>query len=181
VRLSWRSCVAGLAIFVVGLFLVYGTIVGARVAGLGVAVTRGSVDASIPSGSVIFGRWVRPGGVRRGQQVIFEERDGARALPPQLRRVVDVESVNGHVIARTRDADERENRYVLSNPVVEPVFTLPYIGYVLAMLLTPIGWFLGFALPAGVLAFICLWHVWRPDEELESVGFPAPVYAPPQA
>lgn len=181
VRLSGRAFVVALALFVAGLFLIYGTIVGARLAGLGVAVTRGSVDEAIPSGSVVFGRWVRPADVRTGQQVIFEERDGARSLPPRLRHVVDVESVNGYVLARTRDDALRENRYVLSNPVVEPVFTLRYVGYVLALLLTPLGWLFGFALPAGVLAFICLWHVWRPDEELERVSVPAPVYAPPQA
>lgn len=180
-RVSGRGFVIALALFVAGLFLIYGTIVGARLAGLGVAVTRGSVDEEIPSGSVVFGRWVPPADVRTGQDVIFEEHDGRRALPPQLRRVIEVESVNGHVVARTRDAAARESRYVLANPVVEPVFTLRYVGYVLALLLTPLGWFFGFALPAGVLAFICLWHVWRPDEELERVSVPAPVYAPPQA
>lgn len=180
-RVSGRAFVVALALFVAGLFLIYGSIVGARLAGLGVAVTRGSVDEAIPSGSVVFGRWVPPADVHTGQQVIFEEHDGRRAQPPQLRRVVGVESVNGHVVARTRDGALRENRYVLANPVVEPVLTLRYLGYVLALLLTPVGWFFGFALPAGVLAFICLWRVWRPEVELERVSVPAPVYAPPQA
>lgn len=181
VRFSWRAFVGALAIFVAGLFLTYGTILGARLAGFGVAVTRGSVDPSIPSGSVVFGRWVRPADVRSGQQVIFEERDGTRTLPPQLHQVIDVESHNGNLVAHTRDDAARESRYLLASPVVEPVFTLRYLGYVLALLLTPLGWFFGFALPAGVLAFICLWHVWRPDEQREALGLPPTVYSPPQA
>ncbi len=68
---------------------------------------------------------------------------------------------------------------MLATPVVEPVFTLRFVGYVLALLLAPVGWFFGFALPAGLLAFICLWHVWRPEEELDARGLPAPLYAPP--
>lgn len=181
VRLSWHAFVAALAIFVATLFLTYASIVGARLVGFGVAITRGSVDEALPSGSVVFGRWVKPADVRTGQQVIFEERRGSRSAPPRLHRIVDIELDEGRLIARTRDGAQSEAQYVLANPVVEPVFTLRYMGYVLALLLTPLGWLFGFALPAGVLAFICLWHVWRPDVEPGRVAPREPGYGPQPA
>jgi hypothetical protein len=181
VRVSWRAFVAALVLFVAGLFAIYGTIVGARLAGYGVAVTRGSADDAIPSGSVVVGRWVPPAEVREGQQVIFEERRGSRVDPPRVRRIVDVETRGPHLVATTSDPVHGEARYVLANPVVDPVLTLPLVGYLLALLLTPLGWFFGFAVPAGTLAFIALWHVWKPEEELELAGaLPDVVYAPPQ-
>jgi hypothetical protein len=182
VRLSWRAFIAALVLFVAGLFAIYTTIVGARLAGYGVAVTRGSADEAIPSGSVVVGRWVPPADVRKGQEVIFEERRGSRVDPPRVRRIVGVETKGPHLVARTSDPEHGEAHYVLANPVVDPVLTLPLVGYVLALLLTPLGWFFGFALPAGTLAFIALWHVWKPEDAPEAAAsLPDVVYAPPQA
>lgn len=170
-----------LAIHVAVLVLVYGAIAGARLAGFGVAITRGSVDASIPSGSVVVGRWIQPAEVRRGQQLIFEERRGARVEPPRLHRILDVQPQGARLIARTHDPVRGETLYVLTNPVVEPVFTLRFVGALLAVLLTPIGWLIGLALPACLLAFVALWYVWQPEELSSPAGHPASLYAPPRA
>ena len=123
--------------------------------------------------------WVRPADVRTGQQVIFEERRGTRALPPQLHRVVDVESVNGNVIARTGTTTLRENRSC-SRPRSSSPSSRSASSATSSRSCSRLsaGSSASRSRPV-VLAFICLWHVWRPEEELDARGLPAPLYAPP--
>lgn len=167
-RRRWqaRIAVGGLVVFVALLLATYATVVVARLAGYAVIVTRGSVDEAIPAGAVVVGRWTNPGEVQPGTRVIFEERDGARTGVAKLHRVVELAQENGHVLARTRQADsDADRRYVLSEAVMTPAFSLRLVGYVVSLLLTPLGWLLGFALPTGALCFLGIRRIWAPAED----------------
>ena len=140
---------AGLAIAVVPRFLGYGT----------VAINGGSMEESIPAGSLIIARWVPDEQVRVGQVIVAKE-PGRAAI---AHRVVSLQEDGGNVLVQTKgDANHTPDPepYVLPQRVLTPEYVIPYLGYLVLFVKTPLGLTFLVTLPATALCLYLLRRIW---------------------
>ena len=129
-------------------------------------VLSGSMEPTIPVGSMIFDREVDASNLTRGDVVTFHP----PGQPDKLvsHRIVRVEETkqgsflvtrgdsNGVVDDWRIPAEGRGLRYE---------FHVPYLGYVVGGLLTPVGRLVALTLAALWLGGLALWTIWRPRKE----------------
>jgi len=140
---------AALAVAVVPRFLGYGT----------VAINGGSMEQSIPAGSLIIARWV-PDEQVQVDQVIVAKEPGRSAI---AHRVVSLQMDGGNVLVQTKgDANQTPDPkpYVLPPRVLTPEHVIPYLGYLLLFLKTPLGLTFLVTLPATLLCLHLLRRIW---------------------
>ena len=65
------------------------------------------------------------------------------------------------------------NIYVLPDRVVVATYGIPYLGYLVGLVQTPIGWAMLIALPAIALSATTLWHLWVGESRITSDPIPA--------
>jgi signal peptidase I len=123
-------------------------------------VRSGSMEPSVPVGSLVLARPVQPGDVRLGDVVaVPREIDGARVLV--LHRVVDLRERGGRLQAQLRgDANPVPDPEpdVLDRPVARGVAVVPVAGYAVAAMrvtLTPSRLLL---VALGVLGLALIWR-----------------------
>ena len=127
------------------------------------AVHGGSMGDSIPNGSLVFTRWIPDEDVEIRDVILVREESAAS---PRIHRVVAIYPEGGQVAVRTRgDANKTPdpNLYVLPDRVATPVRTVPYLGYLVGLVVTPLGWGLLVALPATLLCLFALRAIWAPQ------------------
>jgi len=140
------------------LFGGYGTLV----------VSGGSMGDSIPNGSFVVARWLDPDDVAIGDVILVTEDVGGSETRPKLHRVVFVEQDADHVSVRTKgDGNTAEDPllYVLPDRVLTPAYHIPYLGFLVAMVSSPLGWLLLVALPGAALCLLALRFIWLAGPE----------------
>ena len=140
---------AALAVAVVPRFLGYGT----------VAISGGSMEQSIPTGSLIIARWLPDEQVRVGQVIVAKE-PGRAAI---AHRVVSLQTDGGNVLVQTKgDANPTPDPrpYVLPPRVLTPEHVIPYLGYLVLFVKTPLGLTFLVTLPATALCLYLLRRIW---------------------
>lgn len=88
---------------------------------------------------------------------------GEHEQAPRLHRVTSVERNGERIVAWTKiDKTERPSPvpYILEGRIFQPAVTLPYVGYFLDLVETPLGWLLVVALPAVALAASLMRRIW---------------------
>ena len=163
-----RVLYAALLIALVALAALLALAVAPRLFGYGTLVVHGgSMGEAIPTGSLVFARWLPAENVRIGDVILFQEQTETGRARPKLHRVVSLEKSDGQVIVQTKgDANDSPDPlpYVLSDRVLMPVYHLRYLGYLVGYVATPLGWAVLIALPGAVLCLATLRGIWAPDK-----------------
>jgi signal peptidase len=123
-------------------------------------VLSGSMEPSIPTGSVVVTRPVAPESIHVGDVIIYSFLYGPGLT---THRVVQVESDNGLKFITKGDA----NRDADPNPVL-PVqvggivaLDIPYAGYLISSIRTPLGLLVCLIIPAALLLVGELINLWK--------------------
>lgn len=129
-------------------------------------VLSGSMEPTIPTGSMIFDREVDASSLARGDVVTFHPPGQPEKLVSH--RVVRVEETKaGSVLVTRGDANGVADdwRIPAEGRGLRYEFHVPYLGYVVGGLLTPIGRLVALTLAALWLGGLALWTIWRPRKE----------------
>ena len=152
----------------IALIAALGAAVLPRLAGYGTLVVRGgSMGEAYPTGSLVVSRSMAAKEVRVGDAILVGEENAAGKSLPTLHRVVSLSQQGDQIVVQTKgDANETvdPNLYVLNGRVATPVYTLPYLGYLLGFVLTQLGWVLVVAIPATILSLLMLRSIWSDEE-----------------
>jgi signal peptidase len=126
-------------------------------------VLSGSMEPTIPTGSMIFDREVDASELAPGDVVTFHPPGHADKLVSH--RVVRVEKTKaGRVLVTRGDANGVVDdwRIPAEGSGLRYEFHVPYLGYVVGGLLTPMGRLIALTLAALWLGGLALWTIWRP-------------------
>ena len=129
-------------------------------------VLSGSMEPTIPVGSMIFDREVDAAQLARGDVVTFHP----PGQPDKLvsHRVVRVEETKtGSFLVTRGDANGVADdwRIPAQGTGLRYEFHVPFLGYVVGGLLTPVGRLVALTLAALWLGGLALWTIWRPRKE----------------
>ncbi len=140
-----------------------------RLFGYGTLVVHGgSMSETAPNGSLVIARWIAAEDVELGDVILVQEETASGPARPKLHRVVSLERERGQVLVQTKgDLNETIDPkvYILPDRVLTPAYTLPYLGYLVRFVVTPLGWVILVALPATVVALLVLRGIWAPARE----------------
>ncbi|HEX2295989.1 MAG TPA: signal peptidase I [Actinomycetota bacterium] len=129
-------------------------------------VLSGSMEPTIPTGSMIFDREVAAADLARGDVVTFHPPGQPEKLVSH--RIVRVdETKRGPVLVTRGDANGVVDdwRIPAQGTGLRYEFHVPYLGYVVGGLLTPVGRLVALTLAALWLGGLALWTIWRPRKE----------------
>lgn len=129
-------------------------------------VLSGSMEPTIPVGSMIFDREVDASTLARGDVVTFHPPGHADKLVTH--RIARVEEGKAGSFLVTRgDANGVADdwRIPAEGRGLRYEFHVPYLGYVVGGLLTPTGRLVALTLAALWLGGLALWTIWRPRKE----------------
>lgn len=129
-------------------------------------VLSGSMEPTIPTGSMIFDREVDASQLARGDVVTFHPPGHPDKLVSH--RVVRVEETKqGSFLVTRGDANGVADdwRIPAQGNGLRYEFHVPYLGYVVGGLLTPVGRLVALTLAALWLGGLALWTIWRPRKE----------------
>lgn len=127
-------------------------------------VEGGSMGDALPHGSLVFTSTRPAEEIEVGDIVVLRN---APKLPQIIHRVVEIDSSSGRHLATTRgdaNAANDPEPFALTSAVVVPTVVLPYVGYLLIFVATPLGWLLGIALPASVVTFLMIRQIWLDED-----------------
>lgn len=130
------------------------------------SVLSGSMEPTIPVGSMIFDREIAAADLTRGDVVTFHPPGQADKLVSH--RIVRVEETKRGTFLVTRgDANGVADdwRIPAQGRGLRYEFHVPYLGYVVGGLLTPVGRLVALTLAALWLGGLALWTIWRPRRE----------------
>jgi signal peptidase len=155
----------------VGAAAVVGVLMAALLAGrpLGyrtIVVHGPSMGKTVPSGSLVVGKLAPPDQVRVGDVIVVHESIGGALTTPKVHRVTSIEQRDGNVLVTTKgDANNAPDPvpYLLSTQTLRIVATVPFAGYVVRFVGSPLGWLLFIVAPAVSLSVAYLRRVWRKD------------------
>ncbi len=110
-------------------------------------VSTGSMEPEIMTGSVVFST-LKNEEVNKGDIVVFKSPDNEEITV--IHRVMDI---NGEEYTTKGDNNENKDSWVLfkSNILGTVIFTIPYLGYVIDFMKTPLGFGLVLGIPALIL------------------------------
>jgi signal peptidase len=180
-----RAAAATLLVVVIIPFVVFAVpqVVGAEQS---YVVVSSSMTPTISPNDAIIVNDISPASVEEGDVIVFSERSGSNgdSIDATSHRVVDVTSdENGFAFKTKGDANEEPDpKLVPADALVGRVlFTIPYIGHVIAFAGTQLGFLTLVALPLGLLVVGELYDLARaarnsreasdrPDEQAETDG-----------
>jgi len=140
-------------------------LVGTRLFGLqGYTVLSGSMEPVYKTGAVIFVAQTESENLSQGDVITFHLDSGMVAT----HRIVEVVQEDGITRYRTKgDANETaDGSLVAADDVIgEPVFSVPYLGYVLTYIQKPPGRYVAIAVGAGILLLSILPGLLFPDDK----------------
>lgn len=131
-------------------------------------VQGGSMGHSIPTGSLVYARWIGAEDVELGDVILVQEDSASGPAHPKLHRVVSLEREGGQILVQTKgDVNETVDPkvYILPHRVLTPAWTLPYLGFLVGFVVTPLGWALLVALPSTAVCLSTLRGIWAPARE----------------
>ena len=129
-------------------------------------VSGGSMGSSIGNGSIVVARWIDAEDVEPGDVIVARRPSEAGESSRVVHRVVAVERIDGETVIRTKgDANSAEDpgSYVLPPRVPTPLYIIPYLGYAVALVGTPLGWTLLIGVPGLVLCILTLHSIWATE------------------
>ena len=160
---------AALVIALVALAVVLAAAAAPRFLGYGMlVVTGGSMGDSIPNGSLVAAHWLDRDDVEVGDVILARGETAGSYARPKLHRVVSLQRDAGQVVVRTKgDANKAEDPllYVLPDRVLTPAYDVPYLGFLVAVVSSPLGWLLVVAVPGTILCLLALRSIWFPGPE----------------
>jgi signal peptidase len=124
-------------------------------------VLSGSMEPAIQTGSVVVSRPIAAEDVREGDVIMFASSDGNSLT---THRVVSVQPENDGLHFTTKgDANKGAdiNAVVPGQIVGIIVFSVPYLGYLVAFIRTPLGLVLFLVIPATILIISELLKVYK--------------------
>jgi signal peptidase I len=159
-----RATLVGAAA-VVGLMMA--VLLVARPVGYRTVVVHGpSMGKSVPSGSLVVGRLVRPGSVHVGDVIVVRESVDGAPNTPKVHRVTSIVEDGGQTLVTTKgDANSAADPvpYVLPSHTLRIVTTIPFVGRLVRFVGSPVGWLLLIVVPAISLSAAYLQRLWRKD------------------
>lgn len=131
-------------------------------------VLSGSMSPAIESGDAVIVEETDPATIQEGDVITFVQSDEES---PTTHRVVGTEQRDGQVVFETKgDANEQPDPTPVpaSSVIGTVVLTIPYIGYVIQFVNTPLGFGLLVVLPLGALMVSEVWQLakrsWRDED-----------------
>ena len=165
--LSWRLLRLLLTAVLVLLAVALAAATVPRAFGFGTLLVRsGSMGESHPTGSLVVARWVAASDVHVGDAILIRREGEGGSATPVLHRVHARREEGGRIVVETKgDANDVVDAvpFVLPERVLTPAYTIPYLGYLIALVATRLGWALFVILPAAVLAGNFLLRMWADD------------------
>jgi signal peptidase len=122
-------------------------------------VVSGSMAPAIGAGDVVVVGDSDPATIREGDVITFVR---AEEEAPTTHRVVDIHQRDDRLAFETKgDANENVDPELVpeSNVIGAVVLTIPYIGYVIQFVNTPVGFLLLLGLPLGLLVVAEVWSL----------------------
>lgn len=148
------------------------TVISMRGDGIRLITVQGSsMGDAIPIGSVVVARWQDRSDVTEGDVILAREEAETGTATPKLHRVIKIDTIDGErVVTLKGDANATADpgEFKLPPRVLVSEFHVPYAGYLLAMLGSPLGWMLAIALPFVALAFLAIATIWRTPKPSEN-------------
>jgi signal peptidase I len=125
-------------------------------------VRSGSMEPTIPTGSIVFYRPVQATDVKVGDVIVFSE--PGQPNTKVTHRVFSIgNGPTGKYFVTKGDANGSPDNWHI--PAVgtgwKDVFHVPYVGYILFDIQSTYGRLLLLLVPAAVLALITLWEIWE--------------------
>jgi signal peptidase len=147
-------------------------------------VRTGSMTGTASVGSVVIAREVPVADIAVGDVILIQRSRDGRALPPVLHRVVErnVDEFLRIVVRTKGDANEAVDPqpYVLQGTTFTPTVIVPHVGYALAFVRTPVGWFGAVILPLLVGTALWIRALWRDDDEVDGPETSRPETSQPE-
>jgi signal peptidase len=128
-----------------------------------IVVQGGSMATSLPVGSIAVTEQVPAEAINVGDVILFHPPATSPNHASVMHRVVSVREENGQRLFRTKgDANATPDpwEFGLEGNGARLVYAVPYVGYLVAYVRTPVGWVLVFMLPAAYLSFTTLRRIW---------------------
>ena len=123
-------------------------------------VLSGSMEPSIPTGSVVVTRPVAPESIHVGDVIIYSFLAGPGLT---THRVVKIDSGTGLSFITKGDANKDPDPNPVSPVQVAGIvaFDIPYAGYLIAFIRTPLGLLACLVIPVAILLVGELIHLWK--------------------
>jgi signal peptidase len=151
----------GTAVVVLGALAVS---LGPRLIGYSsIVIQGGSMATSLPAGSIAVTEQVPAEAISVGDVILYHPPATSPDHASVMHRVVSVREEDGQVLFRTKgDANSTPDpwEFGLEGNGARLVYAVPYVGYLVAYVRTPVGWVLVFMLPAACLGFTTLRRIW---------------------
>lgn len=149
-------------LLVMAILVSVGIFVGPQVGWRVDTVYGGSMEPAIKLGSLAVIRPVEPQNVRVGDVITY--RSGTESNTVTTHRVIEVLPSDGSLMFRTKgDANEDPDAYIVpaENVVGRVWMSVPYVGYVMDFVKSPIGLGLLIGIPAALIIGIELRNIFR--------------------
>lgn len=121
---------------------------------------------ALPNGSLVISHWVPADELEVGDIIVVRQDTDPEKAPPKMHRVATIRRNGGEVLVQTKgDANDALDPTVhrLPDRVVTAGFSLPYVGFLVGAIATPLGWLLLVLLPG-------LWLTWGAVRAIWSDG-----------
>ena len=127
-------------------------------------VYTGSMEPAIPVGSVVVIKPVDPESLEEGDIVCFE-----LSGPSITHRIINITS-EGFVTKG--DANEDPDTWIVKkeNVIGKAIFTIPYLGYLVHFVRTPLGFILLIVLPASLIIIMEIRNIMKELDKKASQG-----------
>jgi len=125
------------------------------------AVTSGSMEPEIMTGSLVITRPMEPEEIVVGDIITFSR--GAVGENTITHRVIGI-GHNSPLYFQTKgDANNCPDPFTVParNLVGEICLHIPYVGYMIQFIKTPLGYFLGLTVPALIVITVCTRDIWK--------------------
>ena len=126
----------------------------------------GSMGDTVPVGSVAVAKDVRPEEVAVGDIIIFYPPATSPGRSALMHRVISVREEDGQRLFHTKgDGNAAPDPWEMGieGRGSRVVYTVPYVGYLINLARSPLGWALFLLLPAVYLGSTTLSRIWAGD------------------
>jgi signal peptidase len=123
-------------------------------------VLSGSMEPAIPTGSILVLRPVPSDKIQVGDIITFSGSGRDRFI---THRVTAIEQTNGIVFTTKGDANNAEDPFTVpaENVVGKVLVHIPFLGFILSFVKTPVGLFLTLVLPGLIIIGLELREIWN--------------------
>lgn len=112
-------------------------------------VSTGSMEPTISAGSIVFST-LKSEEINRGDIIVFNSPDN-----PDISIIHRVKNIEGEEYTTKGDSNKTEDNWIVfpSNITGKVIFSIPYLGYAVEWMKTPIGFTVVLIIPALFIAY----------------------------